>query len=67
LIVFDASTIISAALKADSIPERAMLRAEEIDVFALSAAVDAEIAEVLGRPKFGELYSCQTRLGQPSG
>jgi putative PIN family toxin of toxin-antitoxin system len=52
LIVFDASTLISAALKADSIPERAVLRAEEVDVFALSAAVDDEFAEVLNRPKF---------------
>jgi len=52
LIVFDASTVVSAALKADSVPERALLRAEEVDVFALSAAVDAELAEVLSRPKF---------------
>jgi uncharacterized protein len=52
LIVFDASTIVSAALKADSIPERALLQAEGVDVLAMSAAVDAEIAEVLGRPKF---------------
>jgi hypothetical protein len=39
LIVFDASTIVSAVLKADSVPERALLRAEETDVLALSAAV----------------------------
>ena len=45
-------SLVSAALKADSVPERALLRAEEVDVFALSAAVDAEIAGVLGRPKF---------------
>ena len=36
----------------DSVPERALLRAEEVDVLALSTAVDAEIAEVLARPKF---------------
>ena len=52
MIIFDASALLSAALKADSVPERALLRAEEVDVFALSAAVDAEIAGVLGRPKF---------------
>jgi hypothetical protein len=52
LIIFDASALVSAALKADSVPERALLRAEEVDVFALSAAVDAEIAGVLGRPRF---------------
>jgi uncharacterized protein len=52
LIVFDASALVGAALKADSVPERALLRAEEVDVIALSAAVDAEIAAVLSRPKF---------------
>jgi putative PIN family toxin of toxin-antitoxin system len=29
-----------------------LLRAEQVDVFALSAEVDAEIAAVLNRPKF---------------
>jgi uncharacterized protein len=52
LIVFDASVVVSAALKMDGVPERALLRAEEVDVFALSAAVDAEIAAVLRRPRF---------------
>jgi putative PIN family toxin of toxin-antitoxin system len=52
LIVFDASALVSAALKADSVPERALLRAEEVDVFALSAVVDAEIEGVLNRPRF---------------
>jgi putative PIN family toxin of toxin-antitoxin system len=54
LIVFDASAVVSAALKADSVPEQALLRAEEVDVFALSAAIDSEIAEVLARPKFAD-------------
>jgi hypothetical protein len=40
LIVFDASTLVSAALKAGSIPERALLRAQEVDVLVLSTAVD---------------------------
>jgi putative PIN family toxin of toxin-antitoxin system len=61
LIVFDASTVISAALKADGIPERALRRAEEIDVLALSAAVDAEYAEVLSRPKFTGAISLARR------
>jgi hypothetical protein len=52
LIVFDASAVVSAALKADSVPERALLHAEEVDVFALSVSVAAEITEVLGRAKF---------------
>jgi hypothetical protein len=50
LIVFDASVVVSAALKLDGVPERALLRAEEVDVFALSASVDAELAAVLARP-----------------
>jgi putative PIN family toxin of toxin-antitoxin system len=31
-----------------------VLRAEDVDVFALSAAVDAETSEVLNRPKFAQ-------------
>jgi putative PIN family toxin of toxin-antitoxin system len=52
LIVFDASALVSAVLKPDSVPARALLRAEDVDVFALSAAVDAELTGVLNRPKF---------------
>jgi predicted nucleic acid-binding protein len=51
LIVFDASALVGAALKADSVPERALLHAEEVDVIALSAAVDAEIAAVFEPPE----------------
>lgn len=39
MIIFDASSLVSAALKADSVPERALLRAEQLDVFALSTEV----------------------------
>ena len=59
MIVFDASTLVGAALKADSVPERALLRAEEIDVLALSSAVDAELSEVLSRPKFTRAVSAE--------
>jgi putative PIN family toxin of toxin-antitoxin system len=61
LIVFDASALVGAALKVDSIPERALLRAEEVDVFALSTAVDAEIAEVLGRQRFARAIPVERR------
>lgn len=61
MIVFDASTLVGAALKADSVPERALLRAEEVDVFALSDAIEAEIAEVLGRPKFARAIPRERR------
>ena len=46
MIAFDASTLVSAALKTDSVPERALLRAEDMVVLTLSTAVDAELSEV---------------------
>lgn len=61
MIVFDASTLIGAALKVDSVPERALLHAEEADVFALSAVVEAEITEVLNRPKFADAIPRERR------
>jgi hypothetical protein len=51
LIIFDGSALVSAAP-----PERALLRAEEVDVFALSTAVDGEIAGVLNRPGFARRF-----------
>jgi len=61
VIVFDASAVVSAALRADSVPEQALLRAEAADLFALSAEVDAEIAEVLGRPRFARAVTATRR------
>ncbi|WP_043367384.1 putative toxin-antitoxin system toxin component, PIN family [Belnapia sp. F-4-1] len=61
MIVFDASAVVSAALREDSVPERALLRAEETDVFALSSEVDAEIASVLDRPRFATAVSAARR------
>lgn len=61
MIVFDASVVVGAALKVDSVPERALLHAEEVDVFALSLAVEAEIVEVLARPKFARSVSLARR------
>jgi putative PIN family toxin of toxin-antitoxin system len=43
------------------VPERALLKAEESDVIALSNAVDAEITEVLNRPKFARAISRDRR------
>ena len=39
MIVFDASTVVSAALKAECSPERVLLKAEEAELFALSVPV----------------------------
>jgi uncharacterized protein len=61
LIVFDASTVVGAALKVGGVPERALLRAEAVDVFALSSAVEAELAKVLSRPKFARAIRPERR------
>ncbi len=61
MIVFDASAVVSASLKADSISEHALLRAAEADIFALSIAVDQEIAAVLHRPKFARAIPLERR------
>lgn len=53
MIVFDASAVISAALRETSVPGQALLHAEATDIFALSDPVDAEIEEVLNRPGSG--------------
>ena len=50
-IVFDASSIVGAALKPDSTPELALLLARSHATICLSSAVEAEIRDVLQRPK----------------
>jgi hypothetical protein len=62
IIVLDASTLVSAALKADSIPERALLRAiSEPNQLLLSREIEAEYLEVLFRPKFDKYVSVERR------
>ena len=51
-VVFDASSLVGALLKADSIPERALLLARSREAICLSPAVEAEIRAVFSRPKF---------------
>ncbi len=61
MIVFDASTVVSAALREDSVPEQGLLRAEAIDIFALSADVEREVVEVLSRSRFAAAVSAARR------
>ena len=62
IVVFDASAFISAALKADSIPERALFRALiEPCRLILSTAVEDEYREVIFRPKFDQFVSVERR------
>lgn len=51
-VVFDASSLVGALLKANSTPERALLLARSNDTIWLSPAVESEIRGVFGRPKF---------------
>jgi putative PIN family toxin of toxin-antitoxin system len=62
VVVLDASTFVSAALKADSLPERALLRAVEApNRLILSQEVAAEYREVIFRPKFDRFVSVERR------
>lgn len=64
IVVFDASTLVSAALKADSLPERALLRAIG-DRLILSQEVEDEYREVILRPKFDRFVSVERRRRIP--
>jgi len=62
IVVLDASTLVSAALKANSVPERAFLRAVSApNRLLLSQAVEDEYREVLFRPKFDRFVSVERR------
>jgi uncharacterized protein len=56
LIVFDASSVVGAALKQVSIPFRALSKARHDDRLAMSGAVEKEIRDVLHRPKFASTF-----------
>lgn len=59
--VFDASTIVSAALSPDGLPRLALATARAKGTIALSAPGYREIAEVLTRPKFARILTADRR------
>jgi uncharacterized protein len=62
IVVLDASTFVSAALKANSVPERALLRAvNEPNRLILSREVEDEYREVIFRSKFDRFVSIERR------
>lgn len=61
-IVVDTNVLISALLAVNSIPGRAMTKAEDSGQLLASAATLAEIDEVLRRPKFARFLALETRL-----
>ncbi len=62
IVVVDASTFVSAALKADSVPEQAVFRAAVApNCLIMSREVEDEYREVIFRPKFDRFASVQRR------
>ena len=62
IVVFDASTFVSAALKANSLPERALLRAVAApNRLLLSQAIEDEYREVIFRAKFDRFVAVERR------
>ena len=59
--VFDASSIVGAALRPGGIPQRALLAARARGTIVLSSAVHDEIRDVLGRPKFAAVLAPDLR------
>ena len=51
-VVFDASSLVGALIKAASVPERALLLARRHDILCMTTAIEAEIREVFARPRF---------------
>ncbi len=62
IVVFDASTLVSATFRDDSIPGRAFARAvDESNTLLLSQEVEDEYRDVLSRPKFDRYVSIERR------
>lgn len=62
IVVLDASTLVSAALKANSLPEQALLRAvDPPNRIILSQEVEGEYREVIFRAKFDRFVSLERR------
>ncbi|GAB0112765.1 putative toxin-antitoxin system toxin component, PIN family [Acidisoma sp. C75] len=62
IVVLDASSLVSAALKQNSVPERALLAAiSPPNLIVTSREVEDEYREVLFRPKFDRFASVQRR------
>lgn len=59
--MFDANTVISAALNPNGTPRRALAAARKHGTLALSRTVYQEVAEVLARPKFARVLTDDRR------
>lgn len=61
-VVLDTNTLVSAALRAGSIPDRALRFAISQEAILISAAVLLEYDEVLARPKFARILTLERRI-----
>jgi uncharacterized protein len=61
IVVFDASSLVGAALRPDSVPEAALLTAIDRGALIISREVAAEYRAVLCRPKFARALSVERR------
>lgn len=61
MIVFDASAIVGAAIRDDSVPGLALRRAFATDTLAISAAVRREWLDVLHRPRLARFINAVAR------
>ncbi|MGH7050536.1 MAG: putative toxin-antitoxin system toxin component, PIN family [Terriglobales bacterium] len=62
IVVFDASTFVSAALKENSLPEQALLRTVSTpNRLLFSQAIEDEYREVIFRPKFDRFVAAERR------
>ncbi len=67
MIVFDASTLVSATFRRDGVPARALRAALRSDRLAVSEATMAELLDVLSRPRLARFLDLELRdelLGQ---
>lgn len=60
-VVFDTSTLVSSALRQDSIPHQALLKAFRYSTVCVSKETLEELREVLARDKFNRYVSEDTR------
>lgn len=61
MIVFDASTLVGAAIRRDGVPELALRRARRDGRIAVSEAVMAELLDVLARPRLARFLDPDLR------
>lgn len=62
MIVFDASTLVSAAFRRGSVPDQAVRQAFRMDRIAVSEPVMAELLDVLYRPRLARFVDPELRV-----